>query len=72
MKIDENCLDCFHYYGYYTVNRCCNYIFDEGHSRPCPPGAACTVKSPRWLHRGKTASKSCQKSEEDPKKQEDI
>lgn len=23
---------------------CCNYIFIEGHRRPCPPGKECTVR----------------------------
>ena len=26
---------------------CCNYIFIEGHRRPCPPGKGCTVKKLR-------------------------
>lgn len=25
----------------------CNYIFNKGHSRPCNPGAECTVKETR-------------------------
>lgn len=25
----------------------CNYLFDTGHRRPCPPGKACTVKTTR-------------------------
>ena len=38
---------------------CCNYIFMEGHRRPCPPGKACTVKTKQkkgvnqWLLRSK-------------------
>lgn len=34
---------------------CCNYIFNEGHPRPCPPGKDCTVyekgkkSHTRWL-----------------------
>lgn len=44
--MDPNCEGCIHYrqicaeYWF-----CCNYIFDEDHRRPCPPGAGCTVKS---------------------------
>jgi hypothetical protein len=29
------------------ITKCCNYIFIKGHSRPCPPGKACTVKVKR-------------------------
>lgn len=42
----EQCAGCLHFYGDYENNRCCNYIFDVGHRRPCPPGKACTVKRP--------------------------
>lgn len=52
------CVGCVHYYGYYRDNKCCNYIFDTGHRRPCPPGAACTVKKLRPQKGGaETASK---------------
>ena len=41
---DRNCDGCFHYYGMFRCNKGCNYIFDRGHRRPCPPGIECTVK----------------------------
>lgn len=37
-------MGCAHFYGAYRDNKCCNYLFDTGHRRPCPPGAACTVR----------------------------
>ena len=40
------CEGCRHWYGAYVFARCCNYIFDIGHRRPCPFGAGCTVKRP--------------------------
>lgn len=39
---DNPCEGCLHWYSAYENNRCCNYIFDVGHRRPCPPGAKCT------------------------------
>lgn len=44
--VDHPCAGCLHFYGAYDNNVCCNYIFDEGKLRPCPPGAKCTVKRP--------------------------
>lgn len=44
MEQAHPCMGCFHWYGLYPVNRCCNYIFDTGHRRPCPPGDGCTEK----------------------------
>jgi len=41
------CKDCSYFHGQFDENCCCNYIFEEGHRRPCPPGAQCTVKKPR-------------------------
>ena len=38
------CRDCVYWGGEYTNNYCCNYIFCEGHRRPCPPGKDCTEK----------------------------
>ena len=38
------CSGCKYYFGDYIANRCCNYIFVEGHRRPCPPGDGCTAK----------------------------
>lgn len=38
------CTGCVHFYGAYENNRCCNYLFDTGKRRPCPPGEGCTVK----------------------------
>ena len=43
-KEKHPCAGCRHWYGEYKVNRCCNYIFDVGRSRPCPPGEGCTQK----------------------------
>ena len=40
------CEGCLHWYGAYLFARCCNYIFDMGNSRPCPPGRDCTVYTP--------------------------
>ena len=40
----KNCKNCVYWGGDYPCNFCCNYILDEGHSRPCPPGKGCTVK----------------------------
>lgn len=39
---EKPCEGCLHWYGDYENNRCCNYIFDVGHRRPCPPGEKCT------------------------------
>lgn len=38
------CKGCVYWGGGYKNNACCNYIFCEGHSRPCPPGKDCTEK----------------------------
>ena len=38
------CKGCAYWGGAYEHNACCNYIFAEGHSRPCPPGKGCTEK----------------------------
>lgn len=43
-KPPNHCMGCAHFYGAYRDNKCCNYLFDTGHRRPCPPGAACTVR----------------------------
>lgn len=47
METTDPCKGCIHYYGAYAINQCCNYIFDVGHRRPCPPGTECTVKKRR-------------------------
>ena len=39
------CSGCRYFFGEYIGNRCCNYIFVEGHRRPCPPGERCTAKA---------------------------
>lgn len=44
---DSNCENCIYYRGEYAINACCNYIFDTGEHRPCPPGDECTVKIER-------------------------
>lgn len=38
------CEGCRYFFGHSEGVRCCNYIFKVGHRRPCPPGAACTVR----------------------------
>lgn len=43
---DHPCAGCLHYYGCNKNNVCCNYIFDVGKRRPCPPGEKCMVKRP--------------------------
>ena len=43
-KNAKYCRDCVYWGGEYTNNYCCNYIFCEGHRRPCPPGKDCTEK----------------------------
>ena len=44
MAKESACKGCLHYYGACKNNACCNYIFDIGYMRPCPPGEECTVK----------------------------
>ena len=41
---DRHCKGCTHLIRVGAWG-CCNYIFDMGHSRPCPPGKHCTVKT---------------------------
>jgi hypothetical protein len=36
MGKNNPCNGCFHYYGAFRANRCCNYIFDEDACRGCP------------------------------------
>lgn len=45
-KSEHPCTGCLHFYGRYHNNKCCNYLFDTGHMRPCPAGEGCTVKRP--------------------------
>ena len=40
----KHCTGCAYWGGAYEHNACCNYIFVEGHSRPCPPGKGCTER----------------------------
>lgn len=47
---ENPCQGCLHWYGCFVNTQCCNYIFDMGRRRPCPPGAGCTAKR---LYRGK-------------------
>lgn len=42
MAKDGACRGCFHHYGVFMVNECCNYVFDMGTKRPCPAGEGCT------------------------------
>lgn len=44
------CEGCYHWRG--DFYKCCNYIFDMGHMRPCEPGENCTV----WLDVTKTGA----------------
>lgn len=41
---EKHCKGCVYWGAAYEGNECCNYIFVEGHSRPCPPGKGCTEK----------------------------
>lgn len=38
------CKGCVYWGGAYENNFCCNYIFVEGHRRPCTPGKDCTER----------------------------
>ena len=38
------CKGCIYWHGAYRDYEMCNYIFDVGHRRPCPPGNDCTEK----------------------------
>lgn len=50
---NNGCEGCFYYRGEYEINKCCNYIFIEGHRRPCPPDKECTVRIERKGYREK-------------------
>ena len=50
------CKGCVYWGGDYVNNFCCNYIFCEGHRRPCPPGKDCTVKIKGKRYRSKRFS----------------
>lgn len=41
------CFGCVHCRSDYG-SKYCNYIFDEDHRRPCPPGKDCTEKKTKW------------------------
>lgn len=41
---EHPCDECDFFYAEYAVNRCCNYLLDTGHRRPCSFGKGCTVK----------------------------
>lgn len=43
-ELQKGCIGCFYFRGSIYTNRCCNYIFIEGHSRGCPPGEGCTKR----------------------------
>lgn len=60
-KPKKPCAGCIHYHAYFRANLCCNYIFNVGHRRPCPPGAECTVKEPRRTGGASVGSKTEQK-----------
>lgn len=59
--MDKSCIGCVHYYAMFRANKCCNYIFDEGHMRPCPPGRGCSVYKPKEQN-PKKSPKASQKS----------
>ena len=42
---EHPCFGCCHWRGEHYNGYTCNYIFDTGHVRPCPPGAGCTVRN---------------------------
>lgn len=58
MRKPHPCKNCRYWYGSYDGSRCCNYIFDIGKPRPCPPGDACTVRIEKEL-----PEESCAQSE---------
>jgi hypothetical protein len=41
------CFGCVYWRSEYG-SKYCNYIFDEGHRRPCMPGKDCTEKKTKW------------------------
>lgn len=47
VKIEEQhpCTGC-HYWRLCGLDKCCNFIFIEGHMRGCPPGEGCIRKIP--------------------------
>lgn len=47
----KHCKGCIHL-GKVASLPCCNYIFDTGKCRPCPPGEGCTVKETRKRNSG--------------------
>lgn len=47
IKNVDICTTCYHWRGFAECARCCNYIFDVGHRRPCPPGDGCAAYLPR-------------------------
>ena len=55
--MENPCEGCAHFHALYRVNKCCNYLLDTNHRRPCPPGAECTVKLPRLKRGEKRVSK---------------
>lgn len=46
-EMQKDCVGCVYFGGQNYINRSCNYIFKEGHSRGCPPGAGCTKRKPK-------------------------
>ena len=49
---EKHCIGCAYWFCDNNVNSC-NYIFVEGHRRPCPPGKDCTEKKPKKKGRKK-------------------
>ena len=47
------CDGCVYFFGYYDINKCCNYIFIKGKQRPCPSGKECTERVERKGYREK-------------------
>lgn len=44
---DPYCKGCVHYMRVGGDQKCCHYIFNKGHKRPCDPGKDCTVRETR-------------------------
>lgn len=44
---DRWCRDCRYYLGRHNAGRCCHYLLETGHMRPCQAGTGCTAKEAR-------------------------
>lgn len=45
--MDNDCIGCIHYRAEHHANLMCNYLFDTGRVRPCPPGRGCSAFIPK-------------------------